>query len=153
LRTTYFGDNLKLGDVGASQFDEMPFWYAASNRSTVRSPPTATKPSASACSGSGNPAALPNMAGGDVFRSSMAVLEVATDGAQETSRKIPRPHPALQPWTSQPLFLHMPGDQFGHLKHADLLLAIEHGLQILVGIDEGPLFRILQPVLANERHG
>ena len=43
----------------------------------------------------------------------------------------------------------MPGDQLGHLKHADLLLAVEHGLQIFVGIDEGPLFCILQPVLAD----
>ena len=49
----------------------------------------------------------------------------------------------------QPLFLHMPGDQLGHLKHADLLLAVEHGFQIFVGIDEGPLFCILQPILAD----
>jgi hypothetical protein len=34
----------------------------------------------------------------------------------------------------------MPGNQLGHLKHADLLLAVEHGLQILVGIDEGGRF-------------
>ena len=43
----------------------------------------------------------------------------------------------------------MPGNQLGHLKHADLLLAVEHGLQIFVGIDEGPFFGILQPVLAD----
>jgi DNA replication protein DnaC len=28
----------------------------------------------------------------------------------------------------------MPGNQLDHLKHADLLLVVEHGLQILVGI-------------------
>ena len=28
------------------------------------------------------------------------------------------------PQIDQPLFLHMPGDQLGHLKHADLLLAV-----------------------------
>jgi hypothetical protein len=43
----------------------------------------------------------------------------------------------------------MPGDQLGHLKHADLFLAVEDGLQIIGGIDEGPLFGILQPVLAD----
>ena len=43
----------------------------------------------------------------------------------------------------------MPGNQFGHLKHADLLLAVEDGLQIRVSIDEGPLLFILQPVRAN----
>src|SRR5271157_6269017 len=47
------------------------------------------------------------------------------------------------------LLLHMPGDQFGHLEHADLLLAIEDGLQGLVAIDESLLLLVLQPVLAN----
>ena len=41
------------------------------------------------------------------------------------------------------LLLHMPGHQLGHFKHADLLLAVEHGLQILVGIDQGLLFGVL----------
>jgi hypothetical protein len=45
----------------------------------------------------------------------------------------------------------MPGNQPGHLKHADLLFAVEHGLQILIGIDEVPLFGVLQPVLADCR--
>jgi hypothetical protein len=48
-----------------------------------------------------------------------------------------------------PLFLHMPRDQLGHLKHADLLLAVEHGLQVLIGVDERFLLRILQAVLAD----
>ncbi len=43
----------------------------------------------------------------------------------------------------------MAGDQLGHFEHADLLLTVEHGLQIFVGIDEGPLFCILQPILAD----
>src|ERR1035438_5146906 len=43
----------------------------------------------------------------------------------------------------------MPGDQLGHLKHADLLLAVEHGFQRLVSVDEGLLFCILQPILAD----
>src|ERR1039458_9765917 len=53
------------------------------------------------------------------------------------------------PQIDQPLFLHMPGDQLRHLKHADLLLAVEHGFQRLVSIDEGLLFCILQPTLAD----
>src|ERR1035441_10062383 len=53
------------------------------------------------------------------------------------------------PQIDQPLFLHMPGDQLGHLKHADLLLAVEHGFQRLVSIDEGLLFCILHPILAD----
>jgi len=41
----------------------------------------------------------------------------------------------------------MPGDQFGHLEHADLLLAVEDGFEALISIDEGLLFRVLQAVL------
>jgi hypothetical protein len=51
--------------------------------------------------------------------------------------------PVILPWSGQLLFLHMTGNQFGHFKHADLLLAVEHGLQILVGIDQGLLFGVL----------
>ena len=61
-----------------------------------------------------------------------------------TRQGLVRSHPH-----SQRLFLHMLGDQLGHLKHADLLLAIEHRLQILVRIDEGLLFWILQSILAD----
>ena len=43
----------------------------------------------------------------------------------------------------------MPGDQLGHLEHADLLLAVEHRFQVLVGVDQGPLFGVLQTVLAD----
>ena len=50
---------------------------------------------------------------------------------------------------SSALFLHMPGNQLGHLEHANLFLAIEHRFQVLVGIDEGFLFGVLQPVLAD----
>ena len=41
----------------------------------------------------------------------------------------------------------MPGYELGHLEHADLLLAVEDRLQIVVGIDERLLLGILQPVL------
>jgi hypothetical protein len=37
----------------------------------------------------------------------------------------------------------MPGNQLGYLKHADLLLAVEDGLQIVVRIDERLLLGIL----------
>src|ERR1051325_9438885 len=38
-------------------------------------------------------------------------------------------------------------DQFGHLEHADLALAVEHGFERIVRIDHGPLFLILATVL------
>jgi len=40
----------------------------------------------------------------------------------------------------------MSGYQLGHLKHADLLLAIEYGFESFVGVDEGALFGVLQLV-------
>src|SRR5208282_3349311 len=43
----------------------------------------------------------------------------------------------------------MPRNQLGHLKHADLLLAVEHGLQVTIGVDERFFLRILQPILAD----
>ena len=43
----------------------------------------------------------------------------------------------------------MPGHQLGHLEHGDALLAVEDGLQRVVGIDHRPLFRVLQAVLAD----
>jgi len=43
----------------------------------------------------------------------------------------------------------MSGDQFGHLEHADLLLAIENSLKAFIGVDQRFLFLILQAVLAN----
>ena len=45
--------------------------------------------------------------------------------------------------------LNVPGDELGHLEHADLLFAVKHGLQSVVGIDLGFLLRILQSVFAN----
>src|SRR5580658_6562925 len=56
---------------------------------------------------------------------------------------------ALSVSSRPPLFLHMPGHQLGHLEHADLLLAVEDGLQILVSVDKGPLLCILKSVLAD----
>ena len=41
----------------------------------------------------------------------------------------------------------MSGDQFGHLEHADLALAVEHRLERIVRVDHGPLFLILAAVL------
>src|SRR5579862_6332111 len=43
--------------------------------------------------------------------------------------------------------LEVLGDERRHLEHADLLLALEHGLQHVVGIDHAPVLRILKPVL------
>ena len=43
------------------------------------------------------------------------------------------------------LFFEMPGDQLGHLEHADLLLAVEDGFQVLISINEGLLLGVLQP--------
>jgi len=57
-------------------------------------------------------------------------------------------HAGLVPTLPQTAMLgEMPGDQFGHLKHADLLLAVEHGLESFVGIDERPFLGILKFVL------
>src|ERR1041385_7160765 len=44
---------------------------------------------------------------------------------------------------------HMIGDQFGHLEHADAVLAVEHELEAFVGFDEGLVFRVLQVVAAD----
>ena len=41
----------------------------------------------------------------------------------------------------------MARDEFGHLEHADLALAVEDGLERIVRIDHGPLFLILATVL------
>ena len=41
----------------------------------------------------------------------------------------------------------MSGDEFGHLEHADLALAVEDGLERIVRIDHGPFFLILATVL------
>jgi len=38
------------------------------------------------------------------------------------------------------------GNELGHLEHADLLLAIEHGLERVVGVDEGPFLGVLKLV-------
>jgi hypothetical protein len=43
----------------------------------------------------------------------------------------------------------MPGDQLGHLEHADLLFTVEDRLQGVIGVDKGSLLFVLQPVLAN----
>jgi hypothetical protein len=37
----------------------------------------------------------------------------------------------------------MPGDQVGHLEHADLLLAVKNGFQVFIGIDEDFLLSVL----------
>jgi hypothetical protein len=50
---------------------------------------------------------------------------------------------------SPQLFLHMAGDKLGHLKHADLLFAVEDGFEIFIRIDESSFLGILQAVLAN----
>jgi len=47
----------------------------------------------------------------------------------------------------RPLFLQMPGNQLCHLKHADLLFAVENGFQGLISIDEGLFLCVLQLVL------
>ena len=41
----------------------------------------------------------------------------------------------------------MSGDQFGHLEHADLALAVEDGPERIVRIDHNPFFLILATVL------
>ena len=41
----------------------------------------------------------------------------------------------------------MPGDQLGHLEHADLALAIEDGAERVVSVDLGSLFLVLETVL------
>jgi hypothetical protein len=43
----------------------------------------------------------------------------------------------------------MPRDKFGHLKHADLLFAVEDRFQVLVGIDQSLFLFILQFSLAD----
>jgi len=45
------------------------------------------------------------------------------------------------------LLRHVPGDQLGHLEHADLGLAIEHGLQLVIGIDHGLHLLVLKTIL------
>jgi len=45
------------------------------------------------------------------------------------------------------LLLDVLGDEFGHLKHADLLLATEDRFEGGVGVDQGPLLGILEFVL------
>jgi len=61
------------------------------------------------------------------------------------------PAPRLVPGRGRGVLrlLNVSGDELRHLEHADLLLAVEHGLQSVVGIDLGPLLRILQSVFAN----
>ncbi len=53
----------------------------------------------------------------------------------------------LEEKSSCDLRLHVPGDELGHLEHGHLLLAAEHRLQRIVGIDHGPLLGVLQLVL------
>ena len=38
----------------------------------------------------------------------------------------------------------MPRDEFGHLEHADLLLATKDHLQRVIGVDQSPLFLVLE---------
>ena len=38
-------------------------------------------------------------------------------------------------------------DQFGHLEHRDGFLAAENGLKIVIGVDVGFLFLVLEPIL------
>ena len=45
--------------------------------------------------------------------------------------------------------LNMARDQFGHLEHADLALAVENGFELVVRIDLGPFLFVLQTVLLN----
>jgi len=40
----------------------------------------------------------------------------------------------------------VPGDEFGHLEHADLALAIKNWLERIVRIDHGSLFLVLASV-------
>jgi len=41
----------------------------------------------------------------------------------------------------------VPGDQLGHLEHADLAFAIEYGAKRIVSIDLSSFLFVLQPVL------
>jgi hypothetical protein len=41
----------------------------------------------------------------------------------------------------------MPRDEFGHLEHADLLLATKDHLQRVIGVDQSPLLLVLELVL------
>jgi hypothetical protein len=41
----------------------------------------------------------------------------------------------------------MPRDKFGHLEHADLLLATKGNFQRVIGVDQSPLLLTLQLVL------
>ena len=41
----------------------------------------------------------------------------------------------------------MPRDEFGHLEHADLLLATKDNFQRVIGVDQSPLLLVLQLVL------
>src|SRR5262245_44629454 len=45
------------------------------------------------------------------------------------------------------VLLEVLGDERRHLEHADLLLAVEHGLQHVVGVDHAPVGLVLEPVL------
>jgi len=41
----------------------------------------------------------------------------------------------------------VPGDQLGHLEHADLAFAIEYGAKRIVSVDLSSFLFVLQPVL------
>ena len=43
----------------------------------------------------------------------------------------------------------VPGDQLGHLEHADLAFAIEYGAKRIVSVDLSSFLFVLQPVLLN----
>jgi len=41
----------------------------------------------------------------------------------------------------------VPGDQLGHLEHADLAFAVEYGAKRIVSVDLSSFLFVLQPVL------
>ena len=43
----------------------------------------------------------------------------------------------------------MAADKLGHLEHGDLRLAVEHRLELVVGVDERLLGRVLELVLTD----
>ena len=45
------------------------------------------------------------------------------------------------------VLLDVPGDEFGHLEHADLALAVKDWFERIVRIDHGPLFLVLASIL------
>ena len=47
------------------------------------------------------------------------------------------------------LRLEVAGDELGHLEHGDRFLAVEYRLELFVGVDLGPDFFVLEPVLFN----